>query len=217
MQHVVLINPNTNAVTTSRMVEIAREAAGPGVSIAGLTARSGVPLIFTAEQLDVARHAVLALRAEIPVTCAGIIIAAFGDPALDEIRGLLPVPVTGIGEAGLLEAAQGGRRFAVVSTSPGLVAATDAKVARLGLGVTYAGTVLTPEEPVTLTADPSRLEASLAAAIERAIVDHGVEAVVIGGGPLAAAARALAPRFAIAVVEPVSAAVRALLPKLSAR
>jgi Asp/Glu/hydantoin racemase len=148
---------------------------------------------------------------------AGAIISAFGDPGLEELRRALPVPVAGIGEAGLLKAGQGGRRFAVVTTTPELVASIDAKAARLGFGASYAGVVLTKGEPVALTADAPRLQAALGMAIEEAIVDRRVEAVVIGGGPLAVAARTLAPRFEIPIVEPIPAAVRWLALALRAR
>ena len=136
------------------------------------------------------------------------IVSAFGDPGLAELRRALAVPVAGIGEASILEAGSGGRRFAVVTTTPELVSSIDAKVARLGLGASYAGVVLTKGEPIALTADAPRLETTLGAAIKDAIIDRRIEAVVIGGGPLAVAARALAPRFQIPIVEPIPAAVR---------
>lgn len=206
--HVALINPNTSVATTQRMVAIARDHAAGALDIEGVTSPFGSELIANKEQLEVARRAVASLVPALSRRYAGAIVSAFGDPGLEELRGALAVPVAGIGEAGILEAGHGGRRFAVVTTTPDLVSAIDAKVAHLGLDASYAGVVLTQGEPVALTADASRLEAALDAAIEEAIVDRRSEAVVIGGGPLAVAARALAPRFPIPIIEPIPAAVR---------
>jgi allantoin racemase len=208
---IVLINPNTNAETTERMTVIAREAAGPGIEIRPLTARFGVPLITTLQEADVGRDAVVALVPAIPTECAGIIISAFADPGLAELRALLAVPIVGIAEAGLSEAGKGGRRFAVVTTTPGLVPAIDAKVGMLGLSAGYAGVFLTPGDPIALTNAPDALESALAEAVRSAIRTRAVEAVVIGGGPLAIAARNLAEQFPVPIIEPIPAAVRRLL------
>ena len=208
MPHVALINPNTSVATTERMLEIARDHAAGRFEIKGVTAPFGSDLITNENELEAASRAVASLVPALTGRCAGVIVAGFGDPGLEELRSALAVPVTGIGEAGILEAGRGGRRFAVVTATPELVSSIDAKAARLGFGASYAGVVLTKGEPAALTADAPRLEAALGVAIEEAIADRRVDAVVIGGGPLAVAARALAPRFRIPIVEPIPAAVR---------
>jgi Asp/Glu/hydantoin racemase len=210
MATIALINPNTSESTTARMVEIARDA-GPGFRIVGLTAPFGAPLITDAAQLETGRRAVKTLLASLKdAAYRGIILSAFGDPGIFELRAGLEVPVVGIGECGMREAALEGRSFAVVTTSPGLVASIDGMAERLGLAAHYVGVELTAGDPVALTADAVRLEAALAEAIDRVIGGRRAEAVVIGGGPLAAAARALAPRFSVPIIEPIPAAVRAL-------
>jgi allantoin racemase len=190
------------------MLDFARDHAAGGLESKGPRPQFGSDLITNENELEAASRAVASLLPALSGRCVGAIVAAFGDPGLEELRSALAVPVAGIGEAGMLEAGHGGRRFAVVTTTPELVSSIDAKAARLGFGANYAGVVLTRGEPVALTAAATRLEAALGEAIEQAIVDRRVDAVVIGGGPLAVAARALAPRFRIPVVEPIPAAVR---------
>ena len=207
MPHVVLINPNTNRATTERMAEIAREAADGRFTITGLTAAHGVGLIATANELATAALAVTALAAKLPAPCDGVILAAFGDPGLAELRRRTRVPIAGIGEAGLLAAAEGGRRFAIATTTPGLKSSIEAMIVDLGLSDHYVGTEITEGDPAELTADPQRLETALAAAIARTI-DAGAQAVVSGGGPLAVVARRLAGRFAVPIIEPIPEAVR---------
>lgn len=216
MTRLVIINPNTTVATTVSMVEIARRAA-PQVEIQGLTAPFGVPLITNETALEEASRAVLALRADSAVQGAdGIIVAAFGDPGLIELREHIGAPVTGIAEAGMAEAAAGGRRFAVVTTTPELVAAISRRAERYGHGKAFAGTWLTSGDPSEVTNDPARLVDALGEACRRAKVEGGVDAILIGGGPLAKAARALAGSLDLPIMEPVPAAVRLGLARAAA-
>lgn len=218
MATIALVNPNTSKATTRAMVEIAQAHAGTRLVIEGVTAPHGAPLITDETALEVARGAVASLAAELSAArIDGVIVAAFGDPGLDELRAALQVPVAGIGEAGIAAAASGARRFAIVSTTPGLQRAAEAKIARLQLAAFYAGTENTVGDPVALTADPGLLETALADAISRAVDRLGAEAIVIGGGPLAKAARALAPRFAVPIIEPLPEAVDWLLARRAGR
>ena len=210
----LLVNPNTSRETTDAMVRIAEAAAPEGVTVEGATAPWGVGLITNEVQLATASEAVLDLlrgRATLP---DGVIIAAFGDPALAEARTLLPCPVTGIAEAGMAEAAAGGRPFAVATTMPDLAAAIAATAHRYGHALLFRGVHLTPGDPAVLMADRERLQEALADAC-RAAIAAGAEAVVIGGGPLAMAARAIAPLLPVPIIEPVPAAVRLALERAS--
>ena len=203
----LLVNPNTNADTTALMVGIAQGAAPPGVTIEGATAAAGAPLILDAAMLATAGQAVQALIAQTDLTpFAGVIIAAFGDPGLAAVRALTPLPVTGIAEAAMAAAAAHGR-FAIATTTPLLAEAIGARAAAYGHGDAFAGTWLTEGDAGALMAEPGRLEAALEAAIRRAMAEAAPDAVIIGGGPLAAAAAALRPRLAVPILEPVPAAV----------
>jgi Asp/Glu/hydantoin racemase len=208
----ILVNPNTNAATTAAMTAIAAEAAGAAATVEGLTAPFGVPLITQPAALSVAADAVAALAPALSGADA-VIVAAFGDPGLMRLRAALPVPVTGIAEAGMAEAAAGGRRFAVVTTTPALVDSIAATAA--GYGHTgFAGTWLTPGEPAALMAEPAALRDALHGACLAAVAEGGAEALVIGGGPLAVAARALPDAVPVPLIEPVPAAVRLSLARL---
>lgn len=202
----ILVNPNTSAETTASMAEIARAAAGQGCAIKGLTAPSGAPLITQPDELSRAADVVVGLAPELAGADA-VVVAGFGDPGLEELRNLLSCPVTGIAEAGMAEAAAGGRRFAVVTTTPALRDAIAAKAARDG-HARFAGTWCTPGDPATLMADPEQLLSALETASRKAVRDGAAEAIVIGGGPLALAARVLAGTLPVPLIEPVPAAVR---------
>jgi len=213
MRSLILVNPNTSQSTTAMMVDIALDAADPGVTIEGMTVAFGAPLITHETALAEAARAVAALapaiRARNP---SGVIVSAFGDPGLDVLRAALDCPVTGIAEAAMAEASVDDtgqpRRFSVVTTTPLLAASITDRASRYGHGEIFAGVRLTPGDPATLMADPAAVTEALALACEAAIRIDGAQALVIGGGPLALAARALRPRFVVPIIEPIPAAVR---------
>ncbi|MDW3221817.1 MAG: aspartate/glutamate racemase family protein [Paracoccaceae bacterium] len=209
---IALVNPNTSDETTERMVEIAAKAAGPDVTIAGFTAGFGVPLITEPHALDVSTDAV-AVLARVLEGFDAVIVSAFGDPGVQALRDRLEIPVTGIAEAAMAEAGAGGRRFAVVTTTPDLaprIADTAAGLGHAG----FAGTWTTSGDAAALLADPAALQKALRTAIARAVAEAEVIAVVIGGGPLAMAARALAGQSPVPLIEPVPSAVRLTFSRL---
>ncbi|MFD1697316.1 aspartate/glutamate racemase family protein [Roseibium aestuarii] len=212
-RRIVLINPNTSAATTQAMVGIAREVqAGEGsFELVGLTAPSGPPIISTPAELAAAGDVVAGLVAELEGNCAGAIVSAFGDPGLQRLRERLSVPVVGIAEAGMRAAAAGGRRFAIVTTTPDLVAPITARAQAYGVGRQLCGTFLTEGSLAEVMAAPERLREALAKTIRRALGATDAGAIVIGGGPLARAARELGSTCTVPLIEPVPEACRALL------
>lgn len=208
----LLVNPNTSAATTAAMVDIARDEAARRAVIDGLTAPSGAPLITVEAALEAAAHAVASLGPAILADGPdGVIVSAFGDPGLEALRTVLPIPVTGIAEAGLAEAGEGGRRFCVVTTTPDLKATIERTARRYGHAENFTGVWLTPGEPAALMNDPARLVEALRNACLQAIREADVEAIVIGGGPLAVAARNLKDNIGVPLIEPVPCAVRLAL------
>lgn len=213
----VLINPNTAATTTDAMLSIAR-ATAPDAEIDGLTATFGAALITNPADLAVASDAVEALAPEISRRQPdGVIVAAFGDPGLGPLRERLACPVTGIAEAGMAEAADGNRRFAVVTTTPHLAASIGHAADAYGLGDLFLGTSVTDGDPVQLMERADKLEAAMEAACHRAIADLGAQAIVIGGGPLAMVARQLQAQFDTPIIEPIPAAVRLAIARAGPR
>ncbi|MDO9405261.1 MAG: aspartate/glutamate racemase family protein [Polaromonas sp.] len=220
MPDILLINPNASAASTAMMVGIAAASAPAGFAIAGGTAASGPSMIVNESELAAAArevpHTWQRLRAQDGRGWAGIIVSAFGDPGIEALRATAGVPVAGICEASLLEAAAGGRRFGIATVTPELTALIRQRVDELGLGALYTGIRLTPGAPRELAADPQALQRELARAVNRCIEDDGAEAVVIGGGPLAQAAGQLQAQYGVPIIEPIPAAVRQLAAMLEA-
>jgi Asp/Glu/hydantoin racemase len=219
MNHILLINPNTSPATTQMMVDLARAALPDDLEVRGVTMTCGVPMIVDEANLRAAADAVGAM--DLPgagperTGLRGAIVAAFGDPGADALRRRLAVPVVGIGEAAMREAAGHGRRFGIATTTPLLASSIEGNVRRHGLEASFTGVRFTQGDPRVLGLDPAALEAALAEAVRACVEIDGAQAVVIGGGPLGRAAHALSARLAIPVIGPVPAACRSLLRALA--
>jgi Asp/Glu/hydantoin racemase len=91
------------------------------------------------------------------------------------------------------------------------VDAIAASAAAYGHAGSFLGTELTTGDVKALTNDANRLPHALLEACRRALARRSAEAIVIGGGPLAVAARAIAGELPVPIIEPVPAAVRLAL------
>lgn len=207
---IVVVNPNTSVATTRLLVAVARDAVrGEDVRIVGETVAQGPSIITTPTALAAAAaHVVTAARRAVPLHApAAIVVAAFGDPGAAEAAEATGLPVVGIGAAAVRAASADGRRFAIATTTGRLEPVLRALVADAGGLDAYAGCFLTLS-PAEELDDPERLHRELRAAVLRARA-AGAEAVIIGGGPLSAAAGLLAAEFdgVLAIVEPIRAAV----------
>ncbi|AJE48822.1 aspartate/glutamate racemase family protein [Celeribacter indicus] len=210
--HLLLLNPNTSRLTTRRMLRAARQGPGAGLTITARTAAFGTALITDDAALRTAEEAVLDIAA-LPLDPPpdAVVVAAFGDPGLDRLRSRFSCPVIGLAEASMTEAAAGDRRFAVATTTPLLAEAIRRSAVHYGFGALLTSVRTTKDDPDRLMEDPPALQAALYREVDRAVNEDGAEAVVVGGGPLVSVARWLSREFSVPVIEPVPAAIRAVL------
>ena len=208
---IVLINPNSNAETTSSMTEIAAMETEGVAKVEGKSNEGVPPLLTTPQDLQDAIPGVVKIGVEAAKDerVGAIIIAAFGDPGLEELRAEVDLPVFGIREEAFHEAARGDRPFGVATTTPELAESFRVTAEAMGYGDLYRGTRVTPGDPKELMKSPDELDASLAKAVRTSVEQDGAQAVIIGGGPLTASALRLQPQFDIPLVVPVIAAARA--------
>ncbi|WP_420406060.1 aspartate/glutamate racemase family protein [Nisaea sp.] len=207
-QRILLINPNATEYVTERMAVAAREELGAAWHVEEMT-NAGAPSIITDDAgLELATNLMVEAFEKGRDPLDGVIVAAFGDPALQELKSMLPVPVVGIAESGMLEAAEYGN-FAIVTPTPDLFDAINGLAERYGVRSKLAAQLTTETDAYVLMSQPEALVATLRGMIEEAVADGGVDAVVIGGGPLADAARELAASNPpCPIVGPVPAAAR---------
>ncbi|WP_309681479.1 aspartate/glutamate racemase family protein [Polaromonas sp.] len=213
-QTVLLINPNTSLQTTALMLRSARLALAQPLELVTATAARGASMIVSEADLALSAQEVLAIGLAQATQVDAMLISAFGNPGLDALRGQVRVPVVGIGEAAMLEAASGGRRFGIATTTPGLELSIAQAVARLGLSAQFTGVRIPPGDPLVLAANPDLQAERLADAVRACVDEDGAAAVVIGGGPLAESADRLARQLAVPVISPVAAGMRRVLREL---
>lgn len=197
------------------MVEQAQAVLGNSVRVIGKTNTQAPPLLATPADMQLAEQGVLALglHADQALTALEkngvIMVAAFSDPGVSELRARVSIPVLGIGESALRAAALYGR-FGIVTITPDadLLISFATKAQELGVAEQYCGARVTQGDAQILLANSELLDAALSAAIDGSIND-GAEAIILGGGPLSAAAQRLQSRFDIPLINPVVAAARA--------
>ncbi len=215
MTTILLINPNSSARTTEMMLAVARPLLPADMLLRGATAATGPAMILDEAALAASAEEVVRIALAEAARADAIIVSAFGNPGAARLRELLPVPVVGIGEAAILEAAADGARFGIATTTPDLVRAIEACIRDLGLQEQFSGIRLSDAHPLSLAADPEAQDEALATAATACIEQDGAQAVVIGGGPLSDTAARLRRRFPTPIVEPVPAAVRMLLREIA--
>lgn len=208
LYRIALLNPNTNRQSTTLMMDSALQAMPAGVSIEGRTVSSGQAFIADPSALEAAAQAVEACGPGLAAEgFDAIIVAGFGDPGVAALRKRLSIPVTGLGEAGIAQAARGGLRYAIVTVTPDLHDSLLAAAYAAAPAAQLAGIRYTQGALDRVMHSPDSLAHALLQACQDAVALDGAQSIVIGGGPLAQAARDIAAKLHIRVVDPVSAAV----------
>ncbi|WP_425261224.1 aspartate/glutamate racemase family protein [Rubrivivax sp. RP6-9] len=202
-----VLNPNTTAAMTAAVQAQVRALVPPGVAVHGSTAQQGAPVIDSAGRFAAAAAALPAqVAADVP-PAAAVLLACFGDPGLESLRGLRR-PVAGLAEAAVAEAVAAGQRFAIVTAGAAWVPLLQQRVADFGATPWLAGVFALPFNGLRLVQDPAGSRAALQAVVAQA-ERSGAQALVLGGAAFAGL-RDLVPTRLV-LIEPVAAATRALL------
>jgi allantoin racemase len=207
MKRLAVLNPNTNTATTAHMAGIVRALAPAGISVEGYTMEHGPAIVTDAVALAASAQQIVQVAHRLAREGVdAILISGFGDPALKELRATLPIPVTGIAEAGMAAAAALGP-FSIITTTPDL----EESIRSMATGYGHAGALvslrITPGVAEKVMADPDNLQRALIEIAQHCARD-GALSVLIGGGPLAQAARAVSDAIDLVVIEPVAAGAR---------
>jgi Asp/Glu/hydantoin racemase len=208
MKRYLVINPNTTASVTERVVQACREA-HPEASWHGVTSRFGAPYIADEIAYAVAAHAVLDAYAAFFADHDAVLLACFGDPGLMALREFASVPVVGLAQASLTAAGRRGR-FAVV-TGGHAWRPMLARFARAHqLDAQLAGIHTVDLTGAQIAVDPAAAIDALADAAERGI-SGGAECILLGGAALCGLAATLQPRLGVPVLDNVLLAAQAVV------
>jgi Asp/Glu/hydantoin racemase len=211
---ILLINANTTEAITGKLVAIANGMAPPGVRFEGATARFGARYIASRTAAAIAAHAVLDAYAEHGAGADSVLLGCFGDPGLDALREIAPVPVVGLADASAQAAIAIGGRFGVVTGGAAWKPMLDEFFVARGYGPKLAGVRTVAPSGGDIARDPDGALPLLRAACLACAAD-GAEAVVLGGAGLAGLASRL--DAGVPVVCSVEAGIRAALAALGQR
>ncbi|MFT4260491.1 aspartate/glutamate racemase family protein [Microbacterium sp.] len=210
--HILIVNPNTTVATTSAMTALAAAALdGTNLIARGTTVDAGPSVITTPEELSASiPHVVDRVGRSVTAATRAIIVAAIGDPGVDELRALSPLPVIGLGEASVREAVSLERPFGMATSTPALAPGLLALVSRYAPTGTFTGVRVTGSSAQELAGDEELERRELHRTVGLCVQD-GAEAVIIGGGPLSRSAARLSGPAMPQIIQPVPSAVSRVL------
>jgi len=204
----LLINPNTSASITDLVARRAREAAPAGTEFDVVTARFGPRYIGSRAGSAIAAHAALdAFASTYRPDHAGVLLACFGDPGLDALDEMAPVPVTGMAAASMRMAVRRASRVGMLTGGERWVPMLKEFVAGLGLGGNLVCVRAVAATGAQIAADPESAFGELAAQANAAAEMDGAEIVILGGAGLAGLVPALQPRVRVPLLDSLECAV----------
>ena len=201
-----VINPNSTRSMTDKIAAAARLAA-PLATIDGRTcAGSSASIQGPADGAAALPHLLAEVQAAHAAGADACIIACFDDTGLAQARGLVPIPVVGIGEAAFHAAMMLGHHYSVVTTLSVSVPIIVDNIKAYGLG-SHCLNVRASEVPVLDLEKPgSDARAKISAEIALALVQDQATAIVLGCAGMADLAAALSAEHGIPVIDGVAAA-----------
>jgi allantoin racemase len=203
---ITVINPNSTVSMTEKAATAARNAA-PGAEVTGITCHGSPPAIQGPEDDAICRPFVLAEVAKAAATGAqAIVIACFDDPALDEARASVTIPVIGIGEAGFHAAMMLGGRFSVVTTLPVAIPIIEENLRHYGLASACARVRAAGVAVLELEDESSGADLKVSEEIARAKAEDVVGAIVLGCAGMADLAARMEAEHGLKVIDGVGAA-----------
>jgi allantoin racemase len=204
----LIINPNISESVTHLIETEARASAPADAVLTMMTAPFGVAYIETRFEAMIGAYATAQLASEHGSGHDAVIVAAFGDPGLDALREVLPMPVLGMTESALASACLLGQKFSIIAISQRIQAWYRQVVESHGLAGRLASIRALDEPLANIGSVQDDHEAALRQLIERAVDEDGADVIIVAGAPLAGLARRLRGTLPVPVVDGVSSAVR---------
>jgi Asp/Glu/hydantoin racemase len=204
---ILVLNPNTTAAVTGKLMQAAAAAARPDTELVPMTASRGVPYISSRADAAIGGAIALEMLAETHTQVDAAIIAAFGDPGLGGARELFDIPVVGMAEAAMLSACMLGRSFAIVTFAGGLVPWYNECLDWNGLRGRCAGIFALQGAFTSLADVQHEKEAALITLANRVVEEYGADVVILAGAPLSGLAATIRDRVSVPLVDGIQAAV----------
>jgi len=204
----LLINPNTSAHITERMLNAARAVLGPDVHVSGATASFGPAVIGTRSEAAIAAHGALEVAAREAPGHDAVVLGVSLDCGLAPLRELLDMPVAAMTESGLACAGMLGQRIGLLTLGARMLPLYREVVAGYGMQDRMVGWRAL-ELPAAFgggSAPDAGVADAVADAVTRMVDQDGVEVVLLSGAVLAGYAELLRERVEVPLVDCAAAA-----------
>jgi len=207
VKRILAINPNTTDRITQLVTTHLRAALSKDIEVVPATGAFGSPYISTEAAYAVAGHAALDCLQRNP-GCDAVLLACFGDPGLFALREAADVPVVGLAEACMQEAAGRAGSFSIVTGGRRWPAMLERLARELGFAARLASI-----RPIELTGGqvfeaPDQAIGLLAAECRAARELDGATTVILGGAGLAGLAERVARESGVEIIDSVAAGGR---------
>lgn len=209
----LLINPNTNGLTTQRLQEVLIPQLPAHASLHVRTASFGATYIACEASHAVAAHACLQAWAEHleahlePLD--GVLIGCFGDPGLFALREMSACPVTGLAEASFIQAAAQGP-FSIVTGGERWKPMLHRLASNLGFEKALRHIETVVPSGAELQANPEMAIECLKTACQKASLS-GVKSIILGGAGLAGYAAQIQSLVDLPIIDSATAGLEVLL------
>lgn len=202
-----LINPNTTSSMTDTIAHAARAVAAPGTEIIAVTSKSGA--VSIEGHYDEAMSIIGLVDAinEKPEADA-YIVACFGDPGLLAAREIATGPVLGIAEAAMHAASFISTGFSVVTTLERTRIIAEHLVRNYGMEQHCRRVRAVDIAVLELDNPDSNARAMILSECERAMLEDGSGAIVLGCAGMADLNQYLENKLGVPVIDGVTAAVK---------
>ena len=205
---ILVVNSNTSAIVTEKVTAEARAAAAPGTEIVAVTGTFGARVIGSRAEHAIGEHSTIALVARHAEGCDAVVIAVSYDTGLRAARELLPIPVVGMTEAGLLTACMLGGRIGVVTFGRRVLPLYHELVTSYGLGARVAGWRVLESTAAYARGAHDALDREIVAAVNDLVERDLAETVVLSGAVMAGVPRRLQKDAPVPLIDCIACGVR---------
>ena len=205
---ILVVNANTSAIVTEKVTIEARRSAAADTEILAVTGTFGPRIIGSRAENAIAEHSTIALAAQHAEGCAAMVIAVSYDTGLRGARELLPIPVVGMTEAGLLTACMLGGRIGVIVFGRRVLPLYQELIASYGLALRIAGWRVIESTAAYARGAHDDLDREIVATASDLIDRDFAETIVLTGAVMAGVPRRLQPQVAVPVIDCIACGVR---------
>ncbi len=209
----LLINPNTNGLTTQRLQDVLLPQLPDNVSLTVTTAAFGATYIACEASHAVAAHACIQAWAEHiqanKEPLDGVLIGCFGDPGLFALREMSGCPVTGLAEASFIQAAAL-VPFSIVTGGERWKPMLHRLANSLGFQNELRHIETVAPSGAELQANPEMAIECLKTACQNAAL-NGVKSIILGGAGLAGYAAKIQSMVDLPIIDSASAGLEVML------